>query len=254
MTRDSADVVLSLAAELAEMSRLVEEEDYEATAHRFVRHVARAVSGCDLALVSLTRDDGLEVVAATDEPPIDHADATAEGTGPIGEALRYREPRRLTDTRVDRRWPMFASRLALAGYRSCLILPVPTERSHAAALTLLSRTTHQFDDHAYDLGLLVTVHAGIALDNARVFHDGRRMVEQLSTALGTRHRIGLAQGLLMHRFGCDTDSGFALLRRASQHTNRKLRDIAVDLVAAHEKDELDAVLVEHHLGPDTLTR
>ncbi|GAA1340879.1 GAF and ANTAR domain-containing protein [Saccharothrix algeriensis] len=250
MTHDSTDAVLSLAGELAEMSRLIEDEDYEATAHRFVDRVVHAVSGCDVAWISVGRGEGVEVVAASGAPPVNPADTSPEGAGPIAEVLRYREPRRLEDTRVDRRWPLFASRLALRDYRSCLTLPVPTERSHSAALTLLSRTPHRFDEHAYDIVLLVTLHAGIALDNAEVFLDGRRMVQNLTTALGTRHAIGVAQGLLMHRFGCDTSGGFDLLRRASQHSNRKLRDIAADLVAAHEQGDLDAALRKHHIGAD----
>ncbi len=43
--------------------------------------------------------------------------------------------------------------------------------------------------------------------------------------------IGQAQGILMERFAVDADQAFAYLRRVSQDTNRKLVDLAQDLVA-----------------------
>lgn len=249
MTGDRS-AFLRLASGLAEMSRLMGEEDYEATARRFVAHLVQEVPGCDLAFIAVGRDDGAEVVASTGGP-LDDTDRV-DRDGPVAEVLRHREPRRLEDTREDRRWPLFASRLALRGYRSCLVLPVPTERSPGAAVALLSRAPHRFDDHAYDLVLLVTLHTGIVLDNIEVLHHSRRMVEHLTTALGTRHTIGLAQGLLMRHFTHGADTSFALLRRASQHANRKLRDVAADLVDAHERDEFHQALVRHRIDPAPL--
>jgi hypothetical protein len=246
----TSNTVLPLAMALTEMSRLAEEEAYEGTVQRFVDHLVASVPGCDLAFVSIGHDGGSEVIATSGEPPVVQAGTEPDGD-PIEEALRYREPRRMEDTRVDGRWPLFTARLALRGYRSCVILPVPTERSHTAAITLLSRAPHRFDEHAYDIILLITLHAGVAFDNVQLFHDSRRLVDNLTTALGTRHTIGLAQGLLMQRFSCDTDRGFALLRRASQHSNRKLRDVATDFVAAHERGDLDGVLLTHDIVVDT---
>jgi len=41
-------------------------------------------------------------------------------------------------------------------------------------------------------------------------------------------------GLLMRRFSVDQDAAFAKLRRISQHENRKLHEIAAELVATRE--------------------
>ena len=40
----------------------------------------------------------------------------------------------------------------------------------------------------------------------------------------------------------DTDTAFATLKRASQNTNTKLRDIATQLITAHEQGEFDTAL------------
>ncbi|MFE2758082.1 ANTAR domain-containing protein [Actinosynnema sp. NPDC059335] len=98
--------------------------------------------------------------------------------------------------------------------------------------------------------LLITLHAGTAFDNAQLFHDSRRMVHNLTTALSTRHTIGVAQGLLMRHLACDTDRAFTLLRRASQHTNHKLRDLAARLVTAHEQGNFHEALVDHRIHQD----
>ncbi len=54
--------------------------------------------------------------------------------------------------------------------------------------------------------------------------------DQLRRAVGTRQLIGQAQGILMERLKLTDDRAFALLVRASQDTNRKLVDIAAELV------------------------
>ncbi|MDQ1374883.1 MAG: hypothetical protein QOJ09_2221, partial [Actinomycetota bacterium] len=53
--------------------------------------------------------------------------------------------------------------------------------------------------------------------------------------------IEQAKGILMAREGCDEDRAFDMLRRASQRTNRKLREIAHQVVegAAGTDDPAD---------------
>jgi AmiR/NasT family two-component response regulator len=52
--------------------------------------------------------------------------------------------------------------------------------------------------------------------------------------LGTRETIGEALGILMERERITADQAFDVLRRASQHLNVKLRDIAQNLVDTGE--------------------
>jgi GAF domain-containing protein len=248
MTRDPDVSVRTLASELTEMGRLVEDEDHEAVGLRFTDLLVRAVPGCDLAFLAVDRAGEVDVTATTHHPPLDLA--VDEGD-PVREVLRYREPRRLGDTAQDHRWPLFAARLAVHGHRSCLVLPLPTRNSPTAAVVLLSREPHRFNDHSYDVVLLVALHAGVALDNVQVLHHSRQLVGHLTAALGTRHTIGLAQGLLMRHFDHDTDQSFTLLRQASQQANRKLRDIAHDLVAAHERGEFEEALARHRIPDPT---
>ncbi|SDM42174.1 GAF and ANTAR domain-containing protein [Allokutzneria albata] len=234
-----AEKLLTLAQELAEVSRLVEDDDVTNAIGRFVGRVARTVPGCAETELSELTDEGIIVIASsgTADP------LPGKVSGPISEALRYREPRRLDDTRSDRRWPDFGTRLERRGFRSCLTLPLPARRS-TAVLTLFSAQPHQFAETAYDIMLLLTVQAGVILDNATLFQDGHRMIEQLQTALDTRQAIGQAQGLVMRCCHCDAPESFRVLVSASQNSNTKLREVATTLVTAHEQDTLANALAK----------
>ena len=53
---------------------------------------------------------------------------------------------------------------------------------------------------------------------------------QLAQALGSRDLIGQAKGILMERYKIGPERAFLVLTRVSQTSNRKLHDIATELV------------------------
>ena len=55
-------------------------------------------------------------------------------------------------------------------------------------------------------------------------------VDQLRTAIDSNRRIGMAMGILMNQLHMDDEQAFDALRRTSQNTNRKLRDVAEDVI------------------------
>jgi AmiR/NasT family two-component response regulator len=88
------------------------------------------------------------------------------------------------------------------------------------------------------------------VDNAALYHDSTQLITQLRT----RSLIGRAPGLLMRHYGHDSDTAFTTLKQASQNTNTKLRDIAIQLVTAHEQGDLDTALDQLNLtGPNAPT-
>jgi AmiR/NasT family two-component response regulator len=58
--------------------------------------------------------------------------------------------------------------------------------------------------------------------------------EVFEAALARRDIIGQAKGILMHRFTIGADRAFDLLVDMSQHENRKLAEVAADLVAGFQ--------------------
>lgn len=54
---------------------------------------------------------------------------------------------------------------------------------------------------------------------------------QMREAMDSRAAIEQAKGVIMTRTHCSADEAFAVLRDASQRSNRKLRDVALLIVA-----------------------
>jgi hypothetical protein len=86
------------------------------------------------------------------------------------------------------------------------------------ALNLYSRHSAAFDEYDRAVGAVLAAHAAIAMSAA---HEHER-AEQMEDALRSNREIGMAIGVLMGRGGMTQDDAFTLLRRASQHLNRKL--------------------------------
>lgn len=242
-TMPMEEELVSIAAELAVITRLVEQDDFGATLDRFVTRITRAIPGCDQAILTLRSEGTVDTVSGGSELDFDPI-----APGPVVEAVTFGEPRRLDDVAADQRWPSFSAQVANAGYRSCVALPLSTRGEDTAVLTLFSRKPEQFIDTAYDLVLLLSLQAGTLVDNATLYHDSQQLVTHLRAALHTRSLVGRAQGMLMRHHGCDSDEAFAALKQASQNSNTKLRDLAARLVAAHENGEFETVLAQVGLG------
>lgn len=232
-----ADDLLTLAGELAEVTRLVEADDFTSTLDRFVDRIARTIPGCAAATITLRSARSVESVAGAKDLGFDLL-----APGPVIESVTFAEPRRLDDVTTDQRWPGFGADLVNRGFGGCLALPLVTHGPDTAVLTLFSHEPGQFEELAHDVVLLLTLNAGVAFDNASLYHDSYELVAQLRAALRTRSLVGRAQGLLMRHFDYDTEQAFTALKRASQNRNTKLRDLAALVVDAHESGDFDAGL------------
>jgi hypothetical protein len=58
----------------------------------------------------------------------------------------------------------------------------------------------------------------------------RAQIANLEIALSTARRIGAAMGIVMAAYRVTEEQAFATLRIASQHSHRKLRDVAEDVL------------------------
>lgn len=68
-------------------------------------------------------------------------------------------------------------------------------------------------------------------------HD-RITRSQMRAALSCRAVIGQAEGILMERLGIEGPRAFEYLRRVSMHTNRKLVDVAEEIVRTRALPDL----------------
>ena len=76
----------------------------------------------------------------------------------------------------------------------------------------------------------VRVHVELARLREYAVSQAQDEAANLRVALSSNRQIGAALGIIMQRYQIDNDESFALLRSFSQRLNRKLRDIADDVI------------------------
>ncbi len=95
-----------------------------------------------------------------------------------------------------------------------------------AALNLYSSVPAAFDDASRSTALLLATHSAVLVSRA----VAREKVTNLELALQHGRTIGVAMGIRMVSHKITRDRAFDLLRIASQDAQRKLYDVAEDVV------------------------
>ena len=129
-------------------------------------------------------------------------------------------------------WETLSAAALATGYRSLRSVPLALEGQTAGALNLYSSEPNPWDGATARAVRLIGGQTEVVLLNAMSLARAEYANMTLRRALETRTVIGQAQGVLMARQHIDAVEAFDILRRASQRTNRKLRDIATDIVAS----------------------
>jgi GAF domain-containing protein len=216
-----------LADQFSALARSLEQQpDLQTTLDAVVRAAVDTVPGAMEASISeIQRRRDVKTMAATGELPraVDHAQYDL-GEGPCLDSLYQERTVRLANFELEQRWPKFVVRARELGVGSMLAVQLFVDSGNLGALNLVSREVNAFDDESEHVALLFAAHAAVAM-------SGERARSDLRAAVTTREVIGQAQGILMERFKVKGDIAFHMLMLASQHTNRKLREIADDLVA-----------------------
>jgi len=163
-------------------------------------------------------------------PEIDEAQYRS-GEGPCMYAFRNRQVYRIEDTASETRWPEFAAAALHHGIHATLSVPLVARATSIGALNLYAESPGAFSDADQKTVVVFAEQASIALANAQVYWDARELSENLSQAIKTREVISQAVGILMAIGGRTPDEAFEILSTASQRENRKVRDIAADIVA-----------------------
>ncbi|MGH3745491.1 MAG: ANTAR domain-containing protein, partial [Mycobacteriales bacterium] len=79
-------------------------------------------------------------------------------------------------------------------------------------------------------------YAAVALANAHLYETTSALAAQMADAMSSRAVIEQAKGVVIAQQHVDADEAFAILSRASQAANRKLRDIAQAVVDGARRD------------------
>lgn len=194
------------------------------------------IAGADFAgLTRVGRHGDLTSLGVTD-PLVAQVDRLQYElrSGPCIDVALAERPVSFGDLSSSSQWPEFGRRGAELGVHSMLSYRLFLESDEDAdgervigGLNLYSRQRDAFDlDQALPVLPALGSYAALAVWGGTM----REQTASVERALGASRDIGAAQGILMERFKITRDDAFGLLAAASQASNRKLRDVAAELV------------------------
>jgi transcriptional regulator with GAF, ATPase, and Fis domain len=195
------------------------------------------IEGCDFAGILLLDGDAATTPAHTDPVAADlDAFQHYRNEGPCIDAITQKVTIYADDLTGDARWPRFGAEATNRRVRSLLAIPLLADGT-PGALTLYAHYPQAFGVIDRARGLLLAALATLAVSSARTHQDDQQREANLHAALVTREIIGQAQGILIERERITGNQAFDILRRASQHLNLKLRQVAQTLVDTGENPD-----------------
>lgn len=237
-SRTQEDVTQELTNRFTESARvLFSAGAVTDTLQRVVELAVDTIEGCDFAGIFLLDGDVVTTPVHTD-PIVIEVDAFQHRyeQGPCLDAVADDSTLYAEDLADDTRWPLYGPEAMAAGVRSVLALSL-SARGTKGALNLYARYPQAFGVIDRAKGLLLAGLAGQALSTAQAHDEETQRLDNLEGALLSRAIIGQAQGILIERERITGNQAFDILRRASQHLNIKLRDVAQNLVDTGESPQ-----------------
>jgi GAF domain-containing protein len=210
---------------------LLTEEDQETTLRRVGDLAVRCIEGCDAVGVTIS-DEATAATRAATGGLVYEVDSYQYGIGegPCLQAVADKEIVEIRDMATDERWPRFGRHAAERGVHSSLSLPLVVRGQALGALNLYAYRSEAFSAADRQTGTMFAAQAAVAYANAQTYAASVKLARDLREALESRAVIDQAMGILIARNGCSTEAAFTELRIASQKENRKLREVAADLV------------------------
>lgn len=154
----------------------------------------------------------------------------ASGEGPCLTSLDVGGTILVPDIARDERWPAWRDAALEAGFAASAAFPVQVAPGVGLSLDVYSEVHGVFDEASVAGGQRLAKELGHVLRYSLRLVDLATTTADLRAALESRAVIDQAIGMVMAQNRCSADEALALLRRASQGRNVKLRDLAYDMV------------------------
>jgi GAF domain-containing protein len=216
-----------LNQQLADVARDIQsQDDISDVATRISQAAVEIVGGDAMAGISLVHARRrIETIGATSDLARRGDELQYEKSeGPCLDAVWEQKQVYASRLAGDERWPDWGPAVGEElGVQSMLCTQLFTNEDQLGALNIYSRRPDAFDEDDRSDVELLSAHAAVAVAAAQ-------QIEGLKFAADRRTLIGKAIGIVMERFQVDDDTAFGLLRRLSQEQNRKLYDLATQLV------------------------
>jgi GAF domain-containing protein len=153
------------------------------------------------------------------------------GFGPCMDAAISGETITIENTADDEAYRDFGRAAHRRGVTHTMSIGLPVQRQTIGALNIYATDGRPFDEPTRELAQAFAGYAAVAVANAGVYATVSSLAANLQRALESRGVIDQAKGILMGRHGISAEAAFDLLSKRSQTTQRKVRDLAAELVA-----------------------
>jgi GAF domain-containing protein len=191
----------------------------------------KAMPAVEAASITLIRGDKAFTAAYDGQMALDADELQYErGYGPCIDAGLSGQTFLIEDMTTEDRWPDYARTAAAHGVGSSLSVPLPFQTATIGALNTYSSRSHAYSEDEQALGHEVATWIAVAVGTADAAAQTSDELRNMHIAMKTRAAIEQAKGILMERYKITEDRAFAVLTRASQTSNIKLRTIAQDLI------------------------
>lgn len=154
-----------------------------------------------------------------------------EEEGPCLECYRSGRIVTLTDVSQEaQRWPRFAATASELGFAGVHAIPMRLREQVIGTLNLFRTQPDGLGETDARLGKALVDVATIGILSERAVRHQELVTEQLQTALNSRVIIEQAKGALIERHAMTPDQAFAALRRYARSRNRRLTELASEII------------------------
>jgi len=175
---------------------------------------------------------GLRLIASSDERMRLLELFELQGAqGPCLDAFSSGRPVQASAADSRARWPVFAPEASDAGFQMMCAVPLRVRTDVIGALNLFRGTDEPFTAAEMDIAQAMAEMAAIGLIQERALRERSLLAEQLQAALNSRVIIEQAKGMLAQYLTINVDDAFKLLRNYARDHNRKLSEVAGDIVS-----------------------
>lgn len=190
------------------------------------------ITSADMAGVSMLGTDlrpTTHVYTGVRALAIDEAQYISD-TGPCLDAWRQNRVVHIPNVEHARAdYPTYVETALTNGVRSTFSLPLRIAGSAIGALNLYAIDVDSFSEEDESVATdIASIVATIMLTTS--YAEALELNANLSRAIESRAVIEQAKGIIIATARCSPDDAFAILREQSQSENRKVRDIAEEIV------------------------
>jgi GAF domain-containing protein len=221
-----------LTAALREFSRtFFSPYDLDELLDRLLRHTTSALDATGAGIMLEVENDRLGFVAATSVriEQVEQVQADAH-EGVCYAAYQSGRVLAVDDLHGEDRWPTYTRRVLEQGMVAVIGVPLIAWGQTIGVLNVYRDKPLPWSDEDLDACEIVATLGAAYILNSTQSQAQRRLAEDLRAALRSRGTIERAKGIIMGRTGVDADTAFERLRQMSMDQNRKLRDVAADII------------------------